>query len=160
MFQEGEEVYKDDHLIPTLKTLIKKAHVSNTPIFYIQHNAPIGKPLEFGKSGWEIHSEIAPHQSDTVIQKTMPDAFMNTTLEEELNKKGIKHIYLTGIQTEVCVDTTCRRAFSLGYKVTLISDAHSTWNALEISAQQIINHHNRVLRWFADVTPSEEVVFS
>lgn len=160
MFQKGEEVYKGDVLISTLKTLIKKARTFNTPIFYVQHNAPAGKPLEFGKEGWEIHSEIAPHQSDTIIQKTTPDSFMKTPLEEELNNKGIKHIYIAGIQTEVCVDTTCRRAFSLGYKVTLISDLHSTWNSSEISAQQIINHHNRVLRWFANVYPSEEVVFS
>lgn len=160
MFQEGEEVYNGDVLISTLKTLIKKARASNTPIFYVQHNAPSGKPLEFGKEGWEIHTEIAPHQSDILIQKTTPDSFMNTPLEEELNKKGIKHILITGIQTEACVDTTCRRAFSLGYKVTLISDAHSTWNSSEITAQQIINHHNSVLRWFADVYPSEEVEFN
>ncbi len=160
MFLEGEEVYKGDGLISTLKTLIKKARASNTPIFYVQHNAPAGKPLEYGKEGWEIHTEIDPQQSDTIIQKTTPDSFMNTTLEKELNKKGIKHIHITGIQTEACVDTTCRRAFSIGYKVTLISDAHSTWNSSEISAQQIINHHNGVLRWFADVYPSKEVVFS
>ena len=60
----------------------------------------------------------------------------------------------------MCVDTTCRRDFSMGYKVTLISDVHSTWNSNELSAQQIINHHNGVLRWFANVYPYEEVVFS
>lgn len=159
MFKEGEEVYKGDILISILKAIIKKARVSNTPIFYVQHNAPAGKPLENGKEGWEIHTEIAPQQADRIIQKTTPDSFLNTTLEEELNKKNIKHIYIAGIQTEACVDTTCRRAFSMGYKVTLISDAHSTWNSSEISAKQIINHHNGVLRWFADVYPSEEIVF-
>jgi nicotinamidase-related amidase len=160
MFQEGEAVYKGDMLISTLKTLIEKARSSNTPIFYVQHNAPVGKPLEFGKEGWEIHTEITPRQNDTIIQKTTPDSFLNTTLEVELSRKGIEHIHIAGIQTEVCVDTTCRRAFSMGYKATLISDAHSTWSSSEISAQQIINHHNGVLRWFADVYPSEEIVFS
>jgi nicotinamidase-related amidase len=160
MFQEGEAVYKGDMLISTLKTLIEKARSSNTPIFYVQHNAPVGKPLEFGKEGWEIHTEITPRQNDTIIQKTTPDSFLNTTLEVELSRKGIEHIHIAGIQTEACVDTTCRRAFSMGYKATLISDAHSTWSSSEISAQQIINHHNGVLRWFADVYPSEEIVFS
>lgn len=160
MFKEGEAVYKGEELISKLKTLIKEARTSNTPIFYIQHNAPVGKPLEFGKKGWEIHDDITPNGTDTVVQKTKPDSFLNTSLEKELSKKGIKHIYITGIQTEACVDTTCRRAFSLGYKVTLISDVHSTWSSNELTAQQIINHHNGVLRWFADVYPSEEVVFS
>ena len=160
MFQEGKAVYKGDMLISTLKTLIEKARASNTPIFYVQHNAPAGKPLEFGKENSEIHSEITPRQNDTIIQKTTRDSFLNTTLEEELSEKGINHIYIAGIQTEKCVDTTCRRAFSMGYKVTLISDAHSTWNSSEISAQQIITQHNEVLRCFADVYPSEEIVFS
>ncbi|MGN7385790.1 isochorismatase family protein [Sporosarcina sp. SAFN-015] len=115
--------------------------------------------MEYGSEGWEIHAEIEPHLNDVIIQKATPDSFLNTTLEEELYKKGIKNIYISGIQTEACVDTTCRRAFSMGYKVTLLSDAHSTWNSSEISAQQIINHHNGVLRWFADVYPSEEVEF-
>jgi hypothetical protein len=47
----------------------------------------------------------------------------------------------------------------MGYKVTLVSDTHSTWSSEEITAQQIINHHNNVLRWFADVYPSHEIKF-
>jgi hypothetical protein len=47
----------------------------------------------------------------------------------------------------------------MGYKVTLASDAHSTWDTDELIAQQIINHHNSVLRWFADVCPSGEIKF-
>lgn len=76
-----------------------------------------------------------------------------------MKKRGIEHVFITGIQTEVCVDTTCRRAFSMGYKVTLVTDTHSTWSSEEITAQQIINHHNSVLRWFADVFPSREIIF-
>jgi nicotinamidase-related amidase len=157
MFQEGAAVYNGDLLISKIKQLIKKARTSNTPIFYVQHNAPAGKPLEYGKEGWEIHTEIGPGLKDTIIQKTTPDSFLNTTLEKELSQKGIKHLFLSGIQTEACVDTTCRRAFSMGYQVTLVSDAHSTWNSNEITAQQIINHHNGVLKWFADVQSSAEV---
>lgn len=157
MFQEGAAVYKGDKLISTIKTLIECASASNTPVLYVQHNAPAGKPLEYGKKGWEIHADIKPRPEDTIIQKTKPDSFLNTRLEDELSKRGIKHLYIAGIQTEVCVDTTCRSAFSKGYKVTLISDAHSTWNSGELTAQQIINHHNGVLRWFADVYPSEEI---
>jgi nicotinamidase-related amidase len=159
MFQEGSVVYKGNQLIFTLQKLIKKARDTNTPIIYVQHNAPAGKPLEFGKEGWEIHSEIAPRPFDIIIQKTTPDSFLDTTLEEELSRRDIKHLHLAGIQTEACVDTTCRRAFSKGYQVTLVSDAHSTWDSTEITAQQIINHHNGVLRWFADVHSSDEVDF-
>ncbi len=159
MFQEENVVFNGDRLIKNLNDLLKKARLTKTPVFYIQHNAPVGKPLEFGTKGWEIHSEIAPENEDIVIQKATPDSFFNTSLDEKLKKQGIEHLYIAGIQTELCVDITCRRAFSMGYKVTLVSDTHSTWTSSEITAQQIINHHNRALNWFADVYPSSEIKF-
>ncbi|MBT2636584.1 cysteine hydrolase family protein [Bacillus sp. ISL-39] len=159
MFQEGNVVYKGDGLLQNLKNLISQARSNKTPIFYIQHNAPAGKPLEYGTKGWEIHPEISPNTQDVIIQKTTPDSFFNTTLDEELKKQGIEHLVIAGIQTEACVDTTCRRAFSMEYKVTLASDTHSTWDSQDITAQQIINHHNGVLRWFADVNPSTDITF-
>lgn len=159
MFQEGNVVYKGERLLRNLNGLIKQARSTETPIFFIQHNAPAGKPLEYGTNGWEIHPEITPKTQDTIIQKTTPDSFFNTSLDEELKKRKIEHLVIVGIQTEACVDTTCRRAFSLEYKVTLASDTHSTWDSQDITAQQIINHHNGVLRWFADVCPSTNIAF-
>ncbi|KAB7672625.1 cysteine hydrolase family protein [Bacillus sp. B1-b2] len=160
MYQEGNVVYKGEILLENLKNLIAKARSTKTPIFFIQHNGPVGHPLEKGTLGWNIHPEITPMNQDIIIQKTTPDSFFYTSLDDELKKREIKHLVIAGIQTEACVDTTCRRAFSLEYKVTLASDTHSTWDSLEITAQQIINHHNGVLRWFADVYPSKEITFN
>ena len=160
MFQEGNVVFNGDRLLNKLNDLLKEARLTKTPVFYIQHNARAGKPLESGTEGWKIHSVIAPEHEDIIIQKGTPDSFFNTSLDEELKKKGIEHIYITGIQTELCVDTTCRRAFSMGYKVTLVEDTHSTWDSNELTAQQIINHHNSALNWFADVNPSNEIKFN
>ena len=160
MFQEGNVVFSGDRLLKKVNDLLKEARLTKTPVFYIQHNAPAGKPLESGTEGWKIHSVIAPEHEDIIIQKATPDSFFNTSLDEELKKKCIEHIYITGIQTELCVDTTCRRSFSMGYKVTLVEDTHSTWDSKELTAQQIINHHNSALNWFADVYPSNEIKFN
>ena len=160
MFQEGNVVFKGDRLLQNLKDLIAQARSNEIPIFYIQHNAPAGKPLEYRTKGWEIHPEITPNTQDVIIQKTTPDSFFNTSLDEELKKQEVEHLVIAGIQTEACVDTTCRRAFSMKYKVTLVSDTHSTRDSQNITAQQIINHHNDVLRWFADVYPSKDISFS
>lgn len=159
MFQEGNVVLDADRLLKKLKVLLKEARLTETSVFYIQHNAPAGKPLELGTDGWKIHPDIAPEIEDIIVQKTTPDSFFNTSLDKELKTKEINHVYITGIQTELCVDTTCRRAFSMGYKVTLISDTHSTWDSKELTGQQIINHHNTALNWFADVYPSDAVRF-
>ncbi|WP_088034488.1 cysteine hydrolase family protein [Evansella clarkii] len=159
MFQEGNAVYEGESLLKKLRKFIAKARSAEIPIFYIQHNAPAGKPLEYGTHGWEIHREIAPNSQDVIIQKTTPDSFFNTSLDDELKKQGIQHLVISGIQTDVCVDTTCRRAFSMKYKVTLAEDIHSTWDSEDITAQQIIRHHNGVLKWFADVLPSADIPF-
>jgi nicotinamidase-related amidase len=160
MFLEGEEVFNGNRLLQGIKDLIKQVRSAKMPVLFIQHNEAAGYPLENGTYGWEIHSEIIPEDGDIIIQKTTPDSFLKTTLDQELKEKGIEHLYLVGIQTEVCVDTTCRSAFSKGYKVTLVSDLHSTWPGNELTAQQIINHHNGTLRWFADVQSSDEINIS
>ncbi|MCM3358085.1 cysteine hydrolase family protein [Psychrobacillus sp. MER TA 171] len=159
MFPYENSVYNGKELLNNLKKLLMNARTTNTPVFYIQHNASEGKHLENGTEGWEIHPEISPEESDVIIQKDTPDSFFNTDLESELKKKQVNHLIITGIQTEVCVDTTTRRAYSMGYDVTLITDTHSTWDSKEITAQQIINHHNQVLRWFADTKTSTEFEF-
>ena len=63
MFQEGNVVYKGE------TCLLTQARSTNTPIFYVQHNAPAGGPLEYGAFGWNIHSAITPQEEDIIIQK-------------------------------------------------------------------------------------------
>ncbi|MBK3496433.1 cysteine hydrolase [Viridibacillus sp. YIM B01967] len=159
MFLEENPVFKWEKIILNLKQLIDNARINKIPIFYIQHNAPIGSILERGSEAWEIRPEVTPAPTDIIIQKTTPDSFHNTNLYAELKHQNIEHLVLTGIQSEVCVDTTCRKAFSLGFAITLVTDAHSTWNTSELSAQQIINHHNQVLRWFAETKETEDILF-
>jgi nicotinamidase-related amidase len=160
MFPEGNEVNNADQLLLNIKHLLKLARDSHTPIFYVQHQESTGEPLEFGTKGWEIHPEIAPKKEDVIIHKTAPDSFHQTPFEQELKKYGITDLVICGLQTELCVDTTCRRAVSMGYNVTLVADTHSTWPSGELTAHQIINHHNQLLRWFVkDVLTCREIRF-
>ena len=55
---------------------------------------------------------------------------------------------VSGMRTEMCVDTTCRRAISEGYDVTLVADAHATVDSEVLPAAQIIAHHNYTLDGF------------
>ncbi|MFF2754760.1 cysteine hydrolase family protein [Psychrobacillus sp. NPDC058041] len=159
MFLKENPVFNANLVISNLKQLLVNARNNNIPIIYIQHNAPTGKMLEPGTKEWEIHPEITPTIIDIIIQKTTPDSFYKTKLQEELQKLDIKQLIIAGIQSEVCVDTTCRNAYSLGYDITLVTDAHSTWDYEELTAQQIINHHNQVLRWFADTKETKDIIF-
>ncbi|GAA0356402.1 cysteine hydrolase family protein [Bacillus horti] len=160
MFFEDYPVYQGDRLIKNVQELLLKARAAQAPVIYVQHAEDEDSgPLVFGTTAWEVHDDIAPQDGDVIIHKQTPDSFYQTHLEEELRKQGIEHIVLTGIQTEVCVDTTCRRARSLDYKVTLVTDAHSTWDSQVLKAQQIIDHHNATLRWMATAKKAEEIIF-
>jgi len=93
-----------------------------------------------------------------VVEKRTPDAFHETGLHDALESLNIKRLVIAGLQTEYCIDTTCRRTYTLGYDVTLVRDAHSTWDYPQLTAQEIIDHHNRVLGgWFVDLKSTEEI---
>ena len=151
-------VYGGERLLERIAILIRKAREAGTPVIYVQHCEGPGEILEPGTEGWKIHPDIAPLAGEPVIQKRTPNSFHETTLQQELESRGVRWLVLSGIQTEYCVDTTCRRAFSLGYDVILVKDAHGTWDTERLSAAQIIAHHNEVLGgWFAEAVEADVV---
>jgi nicotinamidase-related amidase len=158
MFDESNPIYDGEQLLSNLQELISKARIANIAVFYVQHN---DEEFVTGTTSWKIHYSIAPNETEVVIQKSMPDSFHETDLDEKLKAEEIENIIIAGNQTEYCIDTTSRRAFSLGYYVTLVKDAHRTWNSNTLSAQQIIDHHNEVLgNAFATLKSTKEIQFS
>lgn len=135
------------------------------PILFIQHDGPKGHPIEAETLAWAIHPSTLPMSGERVIRKKASDSFFETRLAEELNVGEISHLIVAGAMTEYCVDTTCRRAVTLGYDVTLAADAHLTRDTEALTAPQIIAHHNQLLDGFAagghsiKVTPTAEITF-
>ncbi|MBI4911723.1 MAG: isochorismatase family protein [Acidobacteria bacterium] len=107
-----------------------------------------------------LHPRMQSKPDDLLITKPFCDSFLHTRLDDELRKRGITHLVIAGLQTDYCIDTTCRRAASLGYTVQLVSDAHSTFPHDGLSAEQIISHHNWILRRFSAGNGSVTVVNS
>lgn len=134
-------VYQLDTLLQNISTLIARAHTAGNPIIYIQDN----DVDEIGSPGWQIHPAIAAEAEDLVIRKPETDAFYGTTLQQELQVRGLDHLIIVGCKSEVCIDATCRKATDLGYHVTLVSDAHSTTDNEVLTAPQIIAYHNYIL---------------
>ncbi|MGD9395217.1 MAG: cysteine hydrolase family protein [Candidatus Thorarchaeota archaeon] len=159
-FQGESPIENGRELLHNVNTLIDNAREANVPVFYILNRGSAGDPDEPGTKGWEIHPEIAPLENDVVVEKATPDAFHETTLKQNLDKLNASRIIVTGLQTEYCIDTTCRRASLLGYEVVLVSDAHSTWDSELFRADQIIAHHNRVLAgWFVTLNEADKIDF-
>jgi nicotinamidase-related amidase len=138
-------VHEGENLLRKVKNLIKKARTADIPIIFIQNRGGAGDPDEYGTPGWRIHPSIKLMPEDMILEKETPDSFMGTKLYKKLELEKVKRLVVAGLQTEYCVDTTCRQAYSLGYDVILVEDAHSTWSSDLLSASQIKEHHNRVL---------------
>jgi nicotinamidase-related amidase len=145
-------------VLSNIEILLKQARSSKTPVFYIQHDGPKGHPLETATAPWAIHSSILPRNGEPVIRKKASDSFFETELAQQLRKKKITNLIIVGGMTEFCIDTTCRRAITLGYDVTLVSDAHLTRDNAVLTASQIIAHHNLVLDGFAAGSNSVKVI--
>lgn len=160
MFAPENPVYASEKLLKTLGSLLAQARSANIPIVYVQNNGGPDDPDQPGTSGWLIHPALAPSEGDAVIQKGTPDAFYHTSLQEELLRRRIKQVVLVGMQTEYCIDTTCRHAFALDYQVTLVKDGHSTYDTKRLPAVDVIAHHNAILTAFATVVEADAIDFS
>ena len=149
--------YEDEATVARIAALIKKARDVAVPVVYLQHNHSRYAPLMKGAETWHIHPTLAPEPGDCIVEKTASDGFLATTLQEDLQQLSIDHLIVTGMQTEYCVDTTCRRALSMGYAVTLVADGHTTGDA-SLPASKIIEHHNTLLANLAHPTQNIEVL--
>jgi nicotinamidase-related amidase len=137
-----------DSVMANIKGLLGRARSSGMDVIFVQHDGPEGHPLEVSSAGWAIEPSIAPQKGEPVIRKRASDSFFETRLDEELRERGVDHLIVAGGMTEYCIDTTCRRAITLGYDVTLVADGHLTRDNGVLSAAQIIAHHNLVLHEF------------
>ncbi|GGG75850.1 cysteine hydrolase family protein [Paenibacillus radicis (ex Gao et al. 2016)] len=161
MLAEGNSVYNARTVLDNMKQLLAEARKNGAPIYYIQHNEPPENgPLVKGTRPWEIHSELAPEKADSIIHKTTPNAFLDTDLHERLQQSGIRHLILAGMQSEYCVEATCKGAIGLGYSVTLVTDAHSTWDNAESTAPAIIARCNEELGRIVAAKATNDISFA
>jgi ureidoacrylate peracid hydrolase len=82
-----------------------------------------GKLVTAGTWDFAVIDELAPQPDDIVIVKTRYSGFARTALDSELQSRGVRYLFFTGIATNVCVESTLRDAFFLDYWPILITDA-------------------------------------
>ena len=136
--------YKELTVIKAINRSISKVRENSGIVVFIQHCHSSYEPLMRGNSEWGLHQDLAKSRNDLVIEKETSDAFYETQLDKLLKENDIEHLFVTGLQTEFCVDTTCRAALSRGYSITLVSDGHTTGDS-HLPAETIIDHHNKII---------------
>jgi nicotinamidase-related amidase len=118
--------------------LLARFRARRLPVVHVQHlmARPNAGYLVPGTSGAQIHASVAPLPGETVIVKHFPNSFRATALLETLQGIGAERLVIAGMMTHMCVDTTVRAAFDLGFKCTLAHDACAT-RALKFGAVQV-----------------------
>lgn len=155
-----EGLYQGEAIIGRCADLLKRARAAGVPVLHVQHHEGPGSEMERLTPAWEHHASVTPKDGEPVFEKTVPSAFIDGSLDRHLRDAGIATLIIAGLQTDYCIDTNCRVANNLGYDVILISDAHSTFDGPDVTASQIISHHNRVLSSsMVTLQKAAEVVF-
>ena len=72
--------------------------------------------------------ELKPNENDPVVIKRRDSAFQDTEFRVWLQSEGINLLIFTGIDTSICVETSLRDGFNIGYDVAFISDATASGN--------------------------------
>jgi nicotinamidase-related amidase len=146
LFFGPPDAYRGDETVQKINELLERARGSNLPIVFVQHDGPADSPLAPFSPGWQLHPGLHRKEGDTVVRKTASDAFHETPLLAALEGLQIRHLLVAGYATDFCVDTTVRRAATLGFHTTLVADAHTAKDRPFLTAQQVIDHHNWVLQ--------------
>lgn len=142
-----------------INELARRARAADCPVIYIQHERP-GSPLIHGQPAWHLHPRLTVADSDLRVRKSTPDSFLGTDLKRHLDALHVDQVVVTGYASEFCIDTTVRRAASLGYRVTLVADAHTTHDKAHAPAAQIRLHENATLPQITSFGPKIRAVAS
>ncbi|WP_353662802.1 cysteine hydrolase family protein [Hydrogenimonas sp. SS33] len=107
--------------------LIRRAEEEGVERIYVRHIAGGDAPFfARGSEGSELHGELPVQKEDRIVVKAYPNSFRGTGLDAYLKERGHNRILVCGAMTHMCIDTTVRAGYDLGYVITLAHDACAT----------------------------------
>jgi ureidoacrylate peracid hydrolase len=165
----GMNIKEYQRIIPKIKELITFCRAKNIPIFYTEavreasgvdlltrfHRLlPLAReerlkvPITV-RGTWDAQTidEIKPVDNDLIVIKRRDGAFQDTELRVWLQSEGINTLVFCGIDTSICVETSLREAFNIGYDVILVSDCTASGNKrhYETTLERVRDYYGLVL---------------
>jgi nicotinamidase-related amidase len=141
--------HERDAVVANIGALVDRARAEEVPVIWVQHS---DDDLVRGSDGWQYVPELQQQGSEPVVHKRYGDSFEDTTLEDELARRGIGRVVVTGAQTDACIRATLHGAFVRGYETVLVADAHTTEDFSSYGlppADKVIAHTNMYWTWQA-----------
>jgi ureidoacrylate peracid hydrolase len=165
----GRDVSVTKKILPNIQSLIDGCHTTRAPVIFIQNTSSpetdtdtwISRPqynkayaplCRIGTWGCEFFG-VHPSEDDLVVQKHRYSAFIHTKLETVLHTLKVETLILTGVSTNVCVESTARDGFMLDYHILFVADSCSSYSPKmhEAALQNITDRFGIVVN-AADIT--------
>ncbi len=110
------------------KKLLEAFREKKLPVIHIQHISTRSGATYFVQNtpGVRFNENVTPLQNEIVIIKHFPNSFRNTELLDILKKAGAGRLVICGMMTHMCIDSTVRAAFDLGFECVVVQDACAT----------------------------------
>jgi ureidoacrylate peracid hydrolase len=132
--RKGADVGMVKEMMPNLHDLLDAARKFEVPIIFIQtfHETATDSGAWAEVTGVELcrtgtwgadFFEVAPLPTEIIVNKHRYSAFINTRLDTVLRTLKIETLVVTGVSTNVCVESTARHGFMLDYNIALAKDA-------------------------------------
>lgn len=106
--------------------LLDRARSAGIPIIHIQHSDGPGSLYDIDGESGAIVARVAPRDGEPVVVKSYPNSFVGTDLDERLQASKASNLVIAGFMTHMCVNSTARGAFNLGYAPTVVAAATAT----------------------------------
>jgi biuret amidohydrolase len=162
-------------IVPTIRRLLEVFRTYNLPVIHTReaHRAdladcpesklrrgrssirigdagPMGRILIDGEEGNTIIAELAPLPDEVELTKPGKGAFYQTALQTILQNNSISHLVITGVTTEVCVQTTMREANDRGYECLLVEDGtESYFPHFKSATLEMVTAQGGIVGWTA-----------
>ena len=144
----GRDLGPTQAIVPTLEALLAAARAACVVVGHVgfwvlpEHGSDSGPWLAqrrrstfsaeavclAGTEGAQFIGQLAPEAGELVVHKHRYSAFKGTDLDMVLRARGVRSVVVTGVSTNVCVESTLRDAFETGYYVSVARDATASWD--------------------------------
>ena len=148
--QGGLVIHTREGHAPDLSDCPPAKRLRGSPSLRIGDLGPMGRVLIQGEPGHAIIPELAPLEGEPVIDKPGKGAFHDTWLHELLIARGVTHLIIMGVTTEVCVQTTMREANDRGFDCLLLEDGtESYFPAFKAATLAMLSAQGGIVGWTA-----------
>ncbi len=141
---DGSPKHDLQGVIQRINALTAMVRQQSGTVIWVRHCGKPGDGFERDAEGWSFLPELNRHLDDVVVEKTLNDPFVRTSMLQTLERIAPDRILVTGWATDSCVDSTVRSAISNDYDVVVVSDGHTVSDRPHLDAVGVIRHHHWV----------------